>query len=337
MTTTPWPVGQAIGKLFEGMPEHVLKIFEQNKQNVRGFVWLGMMNKTMYHAIWGNLELIMAMMRARHEYYHAVVSYDYNMLDARYDVLAQMRHIPPALRFEFTKYAQRFLHMEYMTWCGLCRRYNRDVRPEWQLGTCLCLNCRHANFITEGRLTREYGVSLSTRFDGQLFAALITCKVYVRVIPQYERSYLLRYTCDSQDLAPLPDSKQVKIKDTYVLLWLPHLARVLDLKGLKALQDTKHQAMRLLGGCVHRLLVRIELWTLAKGPLTTFMPQQPIRLLSPATNIVEFQVAMQRRVFFKDYVPRNNKRKKMLMAEKELRMKTIDDMRIAPFLACQFP
>jgi hypothetical protein len=332
MSLQPWSTAQVLSKLFDSMPEHVMKIFyADNKRNVRSFVWLAMMNKSLYRAIWSNMELVVAMMKASIDASCSMNRGAYDMLDIRYDNLAYApAPIPRSLRADFLKYAKRSLHMQYMSWCGLCGRYGQQLVGEWQLVTRLCLGCRHANFITDTCLARDYGVTLATRFGGQLFAALIACKVAVHMVPYYDTSKLLHYTCDEKDVLLPPQGGKKSRRKQYMVLWRPHLERMLDLKGLKALQDMKRTKVLLLCGCIRRLFVRKDLWDIRFT--AQFIPSTPVRALF-RTDVLALQVATMRRRCAEPSHTMVLRPKKKVRDEKELIAATVESMRVAPFSA----
>jgi hypothetical protein len=332
MMMRPWSKSEAVCRLFEGIPELVVKIFEYSNGKASAFVWLGMLRKGIYSAIWGNIELVRLMLQSNSQNSEvAFLGRYYELLDNRFHKLAKSKlPISPHVLGPFVAYAKRFLHLKTLQVCGLCGT-PRNLKPHWHLGTSLCITCRQQNFISEHRLRREYGISLSTRFYGKMLANLIAYHVAVETIRGYEPARFLHYSDNTKDIE---DFLLLPSHSTTVLLWRPHLAKMLDLNGLKDLQSNKLLAARnVLAGHMKTMLVFRTMWNLAHGNYG-FKPtesRRPIFRKHMDQNFaVLLRMGMLKVEYLKDENERRKKRSKVEVLSQDMIGQLVDKMQIAP-------
>ena len=335
MSTTvmrPWSKGEAVCKLFEGIPELVVKIFEYSNGKASAFVWFGMLRKGIYRAIWGNIELVRLMLQTNSQYSETIGIAGYHqLLDGRFHILAKRKQpIPAHMEVEFVDYAKRFLHMQAMPVCGICGTA-RNLKVYWHLGKRVCVFCCQQNFISEQRLRCEYGVSLSTRFYGKQFASLIAYHVTIAKVHNYDPTTFLQFSDNAKEIAAfllLPKHL------TTVMLWRPHLAKLLDLEGLKLWQSEKLRVARdVLAGHTKTMLVRRTMWNLKNGNFG-FKPKESSRpIFGKRTDrdfAVMLKVGMLKVEFLKDETERRKKRSKIEICSRDRISELVERMVVAP-------
>lgn len=163
-----------------------------------------------------------------------------DMVDNRFVQLARLpltQNIMPLLREPFMKFMHTFMHLEYMKGCGVCGDRLAHVNRFWLIGNTVCHECRCENFISEVRLYDVYGLRLTSLIHQKTFMQWICGKACVVRMSNLNHEHFLSMTVHKADIDAYKHNKEV------LFFWIPHLAKLFDLKGLEKLQTQKKQAM----------------------------------------------------------------------------------------------
>jgi hypothetical protein len=264
----PCSVQEASSKVF-AIPELLLKIYLATSFLNTGFVWLGMASKSMYAAVWNNADLMrhltMSWDPRQHGMMHslrgALPNFDLEplMVDSRFIRLIGLPTVHPALQASFSRFARRALHMVHMNWCGMCG-VQCDTAPFWNIGTRVCAECRHANFMSKERLRDIYGLTFTTWICGKMLIDHLAKQVHVAYIRRCTRDEFVFFTKHADDIKAF-------VPSTFVaFVWIPQLAKVLNLEGLKALQEAKKAAATVMVPMFKRLKVLLTVMLAQRLP-----------------------------------------------------------------------
>ena len=105
----------------------------------------------------------------------------------------------------------------------------------WILGKNVCTQCCSDNFISGARLLSTYGIALDSPIGGKRLIDHIAGKVFM---VYFHRTYGIRDLWSRLTLHP-SDFKNYNTSAPLLFLWLPHLAQILDLSGLRKFADQK--------------------------------------------------------------------------------------------------
>ena len=252
----PYSGAESFVRVFS-LTELVHKIVMLNPGVYRPYVMAGMTCKEMHRALWANkanFDLIRHFMtrwdprRIMATAYSGSLSLmlpnyardggslSTQLNDARMMHLVGAPNVPLALREPFLAFAKRVLHMDAMVWCGMCGMPSTRRIAFWLLGTRVCLECRSNNFASQERLQDVYGLRLDTRFCGRMLIEYMMGRVFVVYTSTLTREQLLMFTAHVSDIRGFTAGT----KNFFV--WLPQLAQIVDLEGLRTLQNRKKRA-----------------------------------------------------------------------------------------------
>ena len=262
----PHPQTDVVMRVFE-MPELVHKILMLS-QAYKPVMLLGLTCKVIHRVIdaevWANMDMIQVMLRRWHppgvrhltrfsegalpdirKVENIAFSYAGDdarvLLDERFLPLINARHIPRPLKQPFIRFAKRVLYLESITRCGMCgSRGTGSTFCFWLLGKRVCAECRGCHFMSQQRLYDVYGLRLHTRFQGKMLMEHMLGKVFIAYFPKISIEQLRLFSHHADDIKGFMPNAQ------NLFVWLPQLADILDLQGLKDWQLEKKQAMEAL-------------------------------------------------------------------------------------------
>jgi hypothetical protein len=160
------------------------------------------------------------------------------LVDARFVNLIGAAHVPLCMRGPFTQFAKRVLHVKTMNWCGMCGMVEpHDLAPFWLLGTSLCPECCSANFASRQRLLDMYGLSLDTLICGKMLMEHMLGKVFIAWLPAPSRDDIWRFSTH------VADTQGFVASTNTFFVWLPDLAKLLDLPRLAAWQRMRKETV----------------------------------------------------------------------------------------------
>ena len=221
-----------------GMNNAILSIFGTQPQAA---VWFGMTCKCMHSLIWKNIELLQRLMRHWNpQVLPNIIKED--LIDARFIRLIGKPLMTVGQRALFMRFSKKVLSLKWMPWCGVCGCLDAD--PFWIIGMQICCVCCHYNFMSLERLRDKYGLTLDTVIGGK---ALVDWACTHCACLRF-KSDLWRISTHANDIKNWTAGS--------VFVWMPHMARILDLSGLARLEDAKRAQAALVVRFVKELHVR---------------------------------------------------------------------------------
>ena len=236
---------QALVQILGGLPDVVIEIFKRvGNEGCMNFI---KSHKEVHKSVWRNFYYMRFMVHAwcnEHPNMNTVPNFVWGpanqMVDNRYFVLARLplsQRIMPTLEAPFMKFLQTFMHIKYIKGCGVCNNNKAYARMYWQIGNAVCHECRCSHFISDRRLHYTYGLQLSTMVGGRTVMQWISGVVCVVRLHSPCQDEVLSLTVDKLDIDAYTPKKEL------LFFWLPHLAKVFDMRGLQRLQDEKKYAV----------------------------------------------------------------------------------------------
>ena len=147
---------------------------------------------------------------------------------------------PPDFDEIFTRYVRKAFGLMYGQRCGLCGcRYHHEVY--WSLRMRVCKLCMAGNTITTWELFHKYGVHYTD------IVRTLVGKVFFFYMPM----------CVGQDRMPSYSSRTADLtyKRSMLVLWLPHLERILHLPDLHRQQQARRAGAQRLCAVFRRLWI----------------------------------------------------------------------------------
>jgi hypothetical protein len=149
--------------------------------------------------------------------------------------------LPPEFDASFSAYTRKAFALKVVDRCGLCGCRHRH-EAYWSLGMRVCQLCMAANTLSCWELVDKYGVhyyDIMREISGKVFYFNLAASLM-----QHRMAFHTTHRCHASN------------KQLLLMLWRPHLEKILDLPALYQEQLRRRESAKTLCAILRRLRVR---------------------------------------------------------------------------------